>query len=90
MNRQEVVEWAASYSDDETQEDIEELEKLLNSNIKITSYVLLGTSLLTLAIFQIGWWYRTTLILRAINNKYKRISGMVLGSFSHKLRNIFW
>ncbi|CAI2379964.1 unnamed protein product [Moneuplotes crassus] len=76
VNRADIVDWAVSNSDEDTQDGIQELEKLMNSNIKMTSYVLLGTSLLTLAIFQIGWWYRTTLILRAMGIKYKRLSDM--------------
>ena len=73
VNRDELIQWATDNSDNETQSDIQEMEKLMNENLKITSYVLLGTSMLTLAIFLMGWWYRTTLILKARDAKYQKI-----------------
>ena len=75
VNKDEVVEWATENADSETKEDIQEMEKLMSNNIKTTSYILLATSLLTLAIFLLGWWYRTTLILRARDARYKKLIG---------------
>ena len=74
VERETVIAWAMDNSDNETQESIEEIRALMEKHIKTTSYVLLGTCMLTLGVFILGWWYRTTMIISMINNKYKRLS----------------
>ena len=74
IERETVINWAMENSDNETQESIEEIRELMERHIKTTSYVLLGTCMLTLGVFILGWWYRTTMIISMINNKYKKLS----------------
>ena len=43
FERDEMVAWAMEHVDDETQDSIEEIELLLNDNIKLATYLLLVT-----------------------------------------------
>ena len=73
MERDNVVEWAVANASEESGESIEELKILMHDNVRLTTFVLLVATMLTLAVFMVGWWYRQTIQLRVWEAKYKRL-----------------
>ena len=75
VEKDDVIQLAISYSNEEDQESINQMQSLLNTNIEVTSYILLGSCGLILSVFLMGWWYRQSMIMRKKDLKLRKMLG---------------